>query len=104
MSLYGLVLQLRAHGLGFRPRVSLKDTLLCLVGGHLDIICVCLWFLILPHTELGEKVSKTVTVIVSVVDRLSLFNATGFPRIPLMFLPGVAVTPSLCISPVFIWV
>ncbi len=36
----------------------LKDTLLCLVGGHLDIICVCLWFLILPHTELGERLVK----------------------------------------------
>ncbi len=35
-----------------------KGYTLCLVGGHLDIICVCLWFLILRHTELGERLVK----------------------------------------------
>ena len=37
---------------------SLKDTLLCLVGGHPNIICGGLWFLILPYTELGERLVK----------------------------------------------
>ena len=69
---------------------------------------LCL-FVVPDFTPYGAwgKVSKTVTDLVLVVVRMSMFNvwvliATGLPPCVLMFLQGVAVTPSLCVFSVFI--
>ncbi len=95
-----LGLRSRVYGLDLRSRVFTKGTLLCLVGGHLDIICVFyLWFLIFNSTRSLGKVSRTVTDVISVVVRLSFFLMSGyyrhrFPRVSPVFYQGVTVTPS----------
>ncbi len=44
-----------SYEVDLRSRFSQKDTLLCLVGGHLDYLCVYLWFLIFnPTRSLGK--------------------------------------------------